>query len=118
MSVSRDLQSCMNKKDFGAKELYSTGRGRCVNAQAFAFTRPLLYQRQRGQEGGSLLSENARIHTTGAKSKKRVQTAYPFAINFHFELNKRSPSRSGLQEFFIHVYGDKENYKKILDLNE
>ena len=24
------------KKDFGAKELYNTGRGRCVNAQAFS----------------------------------------------------------------------------------
>ncbi len=25
------------QKDFGAKELYNTGRGRCVNAQAFSF---------------------------------------------------------------------------------
>ena len=24
------------QKDFGAKELYNTGRGRCVNAQAFS----------------------------------------------------------------------------------
>ena len=25
------------QKDFGAKELYNTGRGRCINAQAFSF---------------------------------------------------------------------------------
>ncbi len=25
------------QKDFGAKELYNKGRGRCVNAQAFSF---------------------------------------------------------------------------------
>ncbi len=27
------------QKDFGAKEIYNMGRGRCVNAQAFSFLR-------------------------------------------------------------------------------
>ena len=39
LSVS-DAMMCVDpswQKDFGAKELYNTGRRKCVNAQAFSF---------------------------------------------------------------------------------